>query len=123
MESMEAWKHESQFREFIAESSTFPTAPPSPTPDHKPSQPLLTHSQSMGTAWTVTSAEPPYVETATDNLRASSVINPQSQQRMDAELPRVSDPDQDTSRPADVYTRNCNSPKDQKTPTPPPARC
>ncbi len=36
---MEPWKHESQFGDFIAESSTFPTAPPSPTPDHKPSQP------------------------------------------------------------------------------------
>jgi hypothetical protein len=35
----DGWKDESQFREFIAESSTFPTAPPSPTPDHKPSQP------------------------------------------------------------------------------------
>jgi hypothetical protein len=37
---MDPWKHESQFSDFIAESSTFPTAPPSPTPDHKPSQPL-----------------------------------------------------------------------------------
>lgn len=36
---MEAWKHESQFGDFIAESDTFPTAPTSPTPDHKPSQP------------------------------------------------------------------------------------
>jgi hypothetical protein len=36
---MEPWKHESQFGDFIAESSTFPTAPPSPTPDHQPSQP------------------------------------------------------------------------------------
>lgn len=36
---MEPWKHESQFGDFIAESSTFPTAPPSPTPDHKPNQP------------------------------------------------------------------------------------
>lgn len=36
---MDPWKHESQFGDFIAESSTFPTAPPSPTPDHKPSQP------------------------------------------------------------------------------------
>lgn len=36
---MDPWKHESQFGEFIAESSTFPTAPPSPTPDHKPNQP------------------------------------------------------------------------------------
>lgn len=35
---MEPWKHESQFGDFIAESSTFPTAPPSPTPDHKPNQ-------------------------------------------------------------------------------------
>ena len=36
---MDLWKHESQFGDFIAESSTFPTAPPSPVPDHKPSQP------------------------------------------------------------------------------------
>lgn len=36
---MDPWKHESQFGDFIAESSTFPTAPPSPTPDHKPCQP------------------------------------------------------------------------------------
>jgi hypothetical protein len=39
IEAMEPWKHESQFGDFISESSTFPTAPPSPTPDHKPSQP------------------------------------------------------------------------------------
>ncbi|GAO18963.1 hypothetical protein UVI_02014730 [Ustilaginoidea virens] len=36
---MDAWKHESQFGDFIAESSTFPTAPPSPAPDHRPTQP------------------------------------------------------------------------------------
>lgn len=36
---MDSWKHESQFGDFIAESSTFPTAPPSPGPDHRPSQP------------------------------------------------------------------------------------
>jgi hypothetical protein len=39
IDAMEPWKHESQFGDFIAESSTFPTAPPSPSPDHKPSQP------------------------------------------------------------------------------------
>jgi hypothetical protein len=39
MDAMETWKHESQFVDFIAESSTFPTAPPSPGPDHRPSQP------------------------------------------------------------------------------------
>ncbi|CAK7220712.1 hypothetical protein SBRCBS47491_004280 [Sporothrix bragantina] len=39
IEAMDPWKHESQFGDFIAESSTFPTAPPSPVPDHKPSQP------------------------------------------------------------------------------------
>ncbi|SPN98803.1 probable UPC2 Regulatory protein involved in control of sterol uptake [Cephalotrichum gorgonifer] len=37
--AMDPWKHESKFGDFIAESSTFPTAPPSPTPDHKPHQP------------------------------------------------------------------------------------
>src|SRR5512140_2044695 len=36
---MDPWKHESQFTDFIEESSTFPTAPPSPAPEHKPSQP------------------------------------------------------------------------------------
>lgn len=36
---MDSWKHESQFGDFIAESSTFPTAPPSPGKDHRPSQP------------------------------------------------------------------------------------
>ncbi|KAL2025168.1 hypothetical protein VTK56DRAFT_170 [Thermocarpiscus australiensis] len=39
IEAMDPWKHESQFGDFISESSTFPTAPPSPAPDHKPSQP------------------------------------------------------------------------------------
>ncbi|KAK0727402.1 hypothetical protein B0T26DRAFT_133940 [Lasiosphaeria miniovina] len=39
IEAMDPWKDESQFGDFIAESSTFPTAPPSPAPDHKPSQP------------------------------------------------------------------------------------
>ncbi|KAI1341955.1 hypothetical protein F5Y15DRAFT_430438 [Xylariaceae sp. FL0016] len=39
IDAMEPWKHESQFGEFIAESSTFPTAPPSPSPDHRPHQP------------------------------------------------------------------------------------
>ncbi|SPQ21281.1 e1196b81-abe7-4cc1-b87d-6d8621d9401a [Thermothielavioides terrestris] len=39
IEAMDPWKHESQFGDFIAESSTFPTAPPSPRPDHQPSQP------------------------------------------------------------------------------------
>ena len=37
--AMDAWKHESQFGDFIAERNTFPTAPPSPSPDHRPSQP------------------------------------------------------------------------------------
>ncbi|KAI1327985.1 hypothetical protein F5Y16DRAFT_410025 [Xylariaceae sp. FL0255] len=39
IDAMEPWKHESQFGDFIAESSTFPTAPPSPQPDRKPHQP------------------------------------------------------------------------------------
>jgi hypothetical protein len=37
---MQPWKNESQFGEFIAEQSTFPTAPPSPIPNKKLSQPL-----------------------------------------------------------------------------------
>lgn len=32
---MQPWKHESQFGDFIAEQSTFPTAPPSPAPGSK----------------------------------------------------------------------------------------
>lgn len=36
---MDPWKHESLFGDFIAESSTFPTAPASPGKDHRPSQP------------------------------------------------------------------------------------
>ncbi len=39
IEAMESWKHESLFTDFIAESSTFPTAPPSPDPEHRPAQP------------------------------------------------------------------------------------
>ncbi|EFZ00695.1 Zn(2)-C6 fungal-type DNA-binding domain protein [Metarhizium robertsii ARSEF 23] len=39
IDAMDAWKHESQFGDFIAEVSTFPTAPPSPGPDHRPTQP------------------------------------------------------------------------------------
>lgn len=36
---MESWKDKSQFADFIGETTTFPTAPPSPTPDHKPRLP------------------------------------------------------------------------------------
>ncbi|KAH8661042.1 hypothetical protein BGZ61DRAFT_369779 [Ilyonectria robusta] len=39
IDAMDPWKHESQFGDFIAESSTFPTTPPSPGQDHRPSQP------------------------------------------------------------------------------------
>ncbi|KAK6829333.1 hypothetical protein PG987_009917 [Apiospora arundinis] len=39
IDAMGPWKHESQFGEFIAESSTLPKALPPPTPDHKPNQP------------------------------------------------------------------------------------
>lgn len=39
IDAMEGWKHESLFTDFIAESCTFPTAPPSPDPEHRPSQP------------------------------------------------------------------------------------
>ncbi|TFB00024.1 hypothetical protein CCMA1212_008068 [Trichoderma ghanense] len=35
IEAMDAWKHESEFTDFIAESSTFPTAPPSPDPERR----------------------------------------------------------------------------------------
>ncbi|RMI98450.1 hypothetical protein CDV36_016107 [Fusarium kuroshium] len=37
--AMDAWKHESQFTDFIAERSTFPTAMTSPGQDHLPSLP------------------------------------------------------------------------------------
>ena len=36
---MQPWKNESQFGDFIAEQSTFPTAPPSPVPNKKFNQP------------------------------------------------------------------------------------
>lgn len=39
IQAMDSWADRSEFTDFIAESSTFPTAPPSPIPDHKPSQP------------------------------------------------------------------------------------
>jgi hypothetical protein len=39
MDAMEAWKNESLFVDFINDSRTFPTAPPSPALDHKSSQP------------------------------------------------------------------------------------
>lgn len=39
IDAMDAWKNESLFTDFIAESSTFPTAPPSPDPEHRPAQP------------------------------------------------------------------------------------
>ncbi|KAG4444087.1 hypothetical protein IFR05_000440 [Cadophora sp. M221] len=35
IDAMQPWKNESQFGDFIAEQSTFPTAPPSPAPGHK----------------------------------------------------------------------------------------
>lgn len=35
IDAMQPWKHESQFGDFIAEQSTFPTAPPSPSPGAK----------------------------------------------------------------------------------------
>jgi hypothetical protein len=39
MDAMETWKNESLFVDFINDSRTFPTAPPSPALDHKSSQP------------------------------------------------------------------------------------
>lgn len=39
IELMEPWKDRSQFAEFMAETATFPTAPSSPKPDHKPRLP------------------------------------------------------------------------------------
>ncbi|KAK3325388.1 hypothetical protein B0H66DRAFT_122175 [Apodospora peruviana] len=39
IEAMDPWKEESEFLDFIAESSTFPTGPSSPAPDHKPTKP------------------------------------------------------------------------------------
>ena len=35
IDAMQPWKNESQFGDFIAEQSTFPTAPPSPVPNSK----------------------------------------------------------------------------------------
>ncbi|CEJ82474.1 Putative C6 transcription factor [[Torrubiella] hemipterigena] len=39
IEAMGDWKYQSCFTDFIAESCTFPTAPASPEPEHRPSQP------------------------------------------------------------------------------------
>ncbi|KAF3345093.1 hypothetical protein VD0002_g7259 [Verticillium dahliae] len=39
VDAMASWSHDSQFYDWIRETGTFPTAPPSPTPDHRPSQP------------------------------------------------------------------------------------
>lgn len=39
IDAMEEWKYESLFTDFITESCTFPTAPASPSPEHRPSQP------------------------------------------------------------------------------------
>ena len=39
MDAMETWKNESLFVDFINDSRTFPTAPPSPALDHKSSPP------------------------------------------------------------------------------------
>jgi len=39
IEAMDPWKHESQFGDLIAEINIFPTAPSSPTPDHRSNQP------------------------------------------------------------------------------------
>ncbi|KAL7907932.1 hypothetical protein GGI35DRAFT_470401 [Trichoderma velutinum] len=39
IDAMDAWKHESEFTDFIAESSTFPTAPASPDPERRVHQP------------------------------------------------------------------------------------
>lgn len=39
IDQMDSWKHKSQFGDFITETTTFPTAPPSPNPDHKPRLP------------------------------------------------------------------------------------
>lgn len=39
IKEMDPWKHTSQFGDFIRDHSTCPPAPPSPRPDHRPSQP------------------------------------------------------------------------------------
>lgn len=50
---MQPWKHESQFGEFIAEQSTFPTAPPSPAPGSKKlSQPRKQDLDALQRAYT-----------------------------------------------------------------------
>lgn len=48
---MQPWKHESQFGDFIAEKSTFPTAPPSPLPTVKLTQPRKQDLEALRTAY------------------------------------------------------------------------
>ncbi|KFY97445.1 hypothetical protein V500_02063 [Pseudogymnoascus sp. VKM F-4518 (FW-2643)] len=48
IDAMQPWKNESQFGDFIAEQSTFPTAPPSPIPNKKLSQPLKQDLDALG---------------------------------------------------------------------------
>ncbi|KFZ08382.1 hypothetical protein V501_05967 [Pseudogymnoascus sp. VKM F-4519 (FW-2642)] len=50
IDAMQPWKNESQFGDFIAEQSTFPTAPPSPIPNRKLSEPLKQDIEALGEA-------------------------------------------------------------------------
>jgi hypothetical protein len=52
IDAMQPWKNESQFTDFIAEQSTFPTAPPSPIPNKKLSQPLKQDIDALQQAYT-----------------------------------------------------------------------
>ncbi|RDW83349.1 putative UPC2 Regulatory protein involved in control of sterol uptake [Coleophoma crateriformis] len=52
IDAMQPWKNESQFGDFIAEQSTFPTAPPSPAPGSKKlTQPRKQDLEALQTAY------------------------------------------------------------------------
>jgi hypothetical protein len=51
IDAMEPWKHESQFGDFIAEQSTFPTAPPSPVSNIAPLKPRRQDLQALELAY------------------------------------------------------------------------
>jgi hypothetical protein len=87
MEAMESWKHDSLFVDFIAESSTFPTAPSSPGPEHRSAQPrkedleayqsTLEQIQQVETHMRHHNMETTQIQNLTSFLKGSRKISPQ----------------------------------------------